>query len=410
LQRNASGQTRAARPAPDRSTTTKPRSAEATTSASNEVGMGEGPWQVPGVVEGGEHGIGRRCGRPVVARQRPRPLDELRTPGGVAHAATVGAGRHYQCGTWKDEPMADDWNEAAVPDLTGRTALVTGANAGLGFEITRMLAGHGARVLMAGRNEETAATAAAALRAAAPPGSVEVIALDLADMGSIDAAATTVAAGGDRLDLLVNNAGLMAVDRSFTTEGFEMQLGVNHLGHFALTLALMPLLTSTPGSRVVTMSSMGHRAGHMDFGDLMFERRRYERWTAYFQSKLANLLFTAELQRRLGPASPTAALAAHPGASHTDLGTEGSSIANRVVALAVPFTTQPAATGALPAVRAAVDPGARGGEYYGPRFMVRGRPVRETPSHRARRADDAVRLWEISEELTHRTLPAAVRP
>lgn len=285
-----------------------------------------------------------------------------------------------------------------VPDLSGRTALVTGANAGLGYETARILGRHGARVVLACRNAAKAEAAAAELRreATAP---VEVVALDLASLASVARGADEVRARHDRLDLLVNNAGLMAIDEARTEDGFEMQMGVNHLGHFALTARLAPLVVATPGSRVVTMTSMGHRAGRLRLDDLFFERRGYDRWRPYFQSKLANLLFTLELQRRLDAAGvATLALAAHPGGARTDLGHEGSGLTNRL-APRVPLV-QSAAAGALPLVRAATDPSARGGELYGPRWMVRGRPVRETPSRRARRADDARALWERSEQLT----------
>jgi NAD(P)-dependent dehydrogenase (short-subunit alcohol dehydrogenase family) len=303
--------------------------------------------------------------------------------------------------------MSSHWTTRDIPDLTGRTALVTGANAGLGLEISRQLAGHGARVLLGCRNPEKAEKAAAELTAEGLPGPVEVRRLDLASLASVDDLARTLVGEEGSLDLLVNNAGLMAVDRARTEDGFEMQLGVNHLGHFALTAGLLPLLLATPGSRVVTMSSMGHRAGRMHFDDLMADRRPYRRWMAYTQSKLANLLFTAELDRRLGPDSPTRALAAHPGASHTDLGFEGTGLTNRFVALTAPRFTQSAAAGALPAVRAATDPAARGGDYYGPLFLAAGRPVRETPSLRARRSADGRRLWDLSEELTGRKVATA---
>jgi protochlorophyllide reductase len=303
--------------------------------------------------------------------------------------------------------MAHRWTTRDIPDLTGRTALVTGANAGLGREITRILAEHGARVLMACRNLEKAEAAASAIRATQPAGSVDVRQLDLASLASVRTLSDVVLHDEAALDMLVNNAGLMAVDESRTEDGFEMQFGVNHLGHFALSAHLMPLLLATPGSRVVSMSSMGHRGGRMHFDDPMYERRSYRRWPAYTQSKLANMLFTKELQRRLGPDAPTRALAAHPGGSHTDLGFEGSGLSNRLIEKMVPLFTQSASAGALPAVRAATDPTAAGGEFYGPRYLVRGRAVREVPSRRARRADDARRLWELSERLTGLTIETA---
>lgn len=299
--------------------------------------------------------------------------------------------------------MADGWTGADIPDLSGRVALVTGANAGLGLEIARAIAAHGARVLLACRNVEKAEAARAGL-----VGDTAVVPLDLASLASVRRLGDDVLGSEERLDLLVNNAGLMAVDRGRTEDGFEMQFGVNHLGHFALTAGLLPLLLATPGSRVVNQSSMGHRFGRMHWDDLMFERH-YDRWRPYFQSKLANILFAFELQRRLaGAGAPATALAAHPGASRTDLGYEGRGITNVVMRVAAPTVTQSAAVGALPALRAATDPAARGGELYGPRWMTMGPAVRETPSRAARSAGDARRLWEASERLTGVTMPLPV--
>ncbi|MDQ3145618.1 MAG: oxidoreductase [Actinomycetota bacterium] len=295
--------------------------------------------------------------------------------------------------------MSARWGEQDVPPLDGKVALVTGANAGLGLEAAKVLARHGSEVLLACRNADKAEAAALQVRDHATA-AVEVVPLDLASLASVAAAAAFVADGRPRLDLLLNNAGLMAVDESKTEDGFETQIGVNHLGHFALTARLAPLLLSTPGSRVVTMSSMGHRLGRLHLDDLSFETRGYRRWQAYFQSKLANLLFTAELHRRLTEAaSATMALAAHPGGSATDLGHEGGGLTNKLFAPFMPLM-QPAWLGALPIVRAATDPAARSGQFYGPRYLAGGHPVLERPSRRARRADDARRLWQRSEKLT----------
>jgi NAD(P)-dependent dehydrogenase (short-subunit alcohol dehydrogenase family) len=286
------------------------------------------------------------------------------------------------------------WDESDIPDLSGRVAVVTGANAGLGLETARMLAAHGARVLMACRNRARAEAAAARVGHGA-----EVVELDLARLASVEAAAADIAERATRLDILVNNAGLMAVDRGRTEDGFELQFGVNHLGHFALTARLARLLVATPGSRVVNVSSFGHRPGRIHFDDLMFERR-YDRWRPYFQSKLANLLFTLELEYRFRRAGlESKALAAHPGAAATDLGHEGSGPANALFRLTGGLG-QSTRKGALPQVRAAVDPRARGGEFYGPQFSFAGPPVVERPSRRARDAAAAKRLWEVSEELT----------
>jgi protochlorophyllide reductase len=287
------------------------------------------------------------------------------------------------------------WDATAIPDLEGRTALVTGANSGIGLETAVLLAGAGARVLLACRNPAKAEAAVARVGERA-----EAIQLDLAALASVAAASDTVKARISRLDILVNNAGLMAVDRARTDDGLEMQFGVNHLGHFALTGHLLPLLLAAPAARVVSVSSVGHRAAKIDFDDLMFETRPYDRWRPYFQSKLANLLFVYELERRFRRAGVAAqALGAHPGATGTDLGREGTGFTNLLLR---PYRVlgQPARMGALPTVRAATDPNAKGGEFYGPQFIFAGYPVREIPAGRARNRDDAGRLWAESEQLT----------
>lgn len=295
------------------------------------------------------------------------------------------------------------WAEGDVPSLDGKVALVTGANSGLGLEASKLLARHGAKVLLACRNAEKAQAAAEEVRAGATA-AVEIVPLDLASLASIAAAAKLVSGSESRLDLLINNAGLMAVDQAKTEDGFEMQIGVNHLGHFALTAGLAPLVLGTPGSRIVTMASVAHRLGRMYLDDLFLERRGYERWRAYCQSKLANLLFTAELHRRLTEAKATTmALAAHPGGTNTDLGHEGGGITNTLLK-PIMRMGQPPSLGALPLVRAATDPDARSGQFYGPRMLLSGLPVIETPNGRARNADDARRLWERSEELTGLTI------
>jgi protochlorophyllide reductase len=287
------------------------------------------------------------------------------------------------------------WDKRSIPPLDGKVAVVTGSNDGLGLETAVLLAGAGAKVVMACRNLDKAHAAAERVGHDAT-----VVPLDLASLASVREAAARIQAAESRLDILVNNAGLMAVDLSRTEDGFETHFGVNHLGHFALTAHLAPLLLDTPGSRVVNVSSLGHHLGVMDFDDLMFEHRRYDRWRPYFQSKLANLLFTFELERRLRGAGATASsLAAHPGATRTNLGYEGGGFTNASLRVVGPLL-QPVTLGALPTVRAAVDYSARGGEYYGPRFMMAGYPVKERPSRRSRRLEDARLLWETSEDLT----------
>ena len=300
--------------------------------------------------------------------------------------------------------MAGSWKPDDIPDLTGRLAVVTGGNAGLGLAIAHRLVEHHARVIVACRNADKAAAAVSELRTAHDGAEVSFALLDLARLTSVRALGEQLRRDEPRLDLLVNNAGLMAIDHALTEEGFEMQIGVNHLGHFVLTLELMPLLLVAPEARVVTMTSFGHRAGHLAVDDLMFERRRYDRWQPYFQSKLANILFTRELERRLRVGHTSVqALAAHPGATHTDLGSEGSGLTNAVMRPAM-VLGQSTDEGAQPMLRAATDPAARGGELYGPRFLLRGPAVRETPSARARRDHDARALWKRSEHLTGATL------
>jgi NAD(P)-dependent dehydrogenase (short-subunit alcohol dehydrogenase family) len=294
---------------------------------------------------------------------------------------------------------ANRWTGSDVPDQGGRTAVVTGSNSGIGFEAALALAQHGATVVLACRDLERAEGAAARIRAAAPAAIVSTLELDLASLASVRRAAERLRGAHDHLDLLINNAGLMFPPYGRTEDGFELQFGTNHLGHFALTGLVLDRLLATPGSRVVTVSSTGHRAGAIHFDDLQYERRRYVRFAAYGQSKLANLLFTYELQRRLEAAhAETIALAAHPGISNTEL--------NRFL----PAWTRPIGgalsqdprMGALPTLRAAVDPAARGGEYYGPGgwMEMRGFPRRVESSARSHDTGAQRRLWEGSEELT----------
>ncbi len=306
----------------------------------------------------------------------------------------------------------DKWTEADIPDQTGRTFLITGANSGIGFEAARALADHGATVVMGCRNAQKAQAAAAEIEATGPSGTVELLEIDLADLDSIAGAAERFLAEHDRLDVLVNNAGLMALPYQKTAQGFEMQIGVNHLGHFALTAHLIELLMATEGSRVVSISSQGHRPGSIDFDDLNSERN-YSPWPAYFQSKLANLLFTRELQRRLAEAgAATIAVAAHPGVSKTNLGHDSSGgVVGTMMSLTRPVfdavVSQSAAMGALPTLRAATDPDVAGGAYFGPGGIgeTRGHPKQVGMSRRAKDDAAAARLWELSTELTGATYP-----
>jgi len=299
--------------------------------------------------------------------------------------------------------MADTkWTANDIPDQSGRTVVITGANSGLGRASGSMLAGAGAHVVMACRNPEKATRAADELRSLHPAARIDVRQLDLASLGSIRTFADEMTAHEGHIDVLMNNAGIMAVDQGRTEDGFEMQFGVNHLGHFALTGLLMPALAANPnGARIVNVSSMGHRAGRMDLDDPHAENRPYRRWPAYFQSKLANLLFHAELHERLSRSDVRIeAIAAHPGTATTELGKVGSSASNWVIRRMFFAMLRGPEPGALSQVRAATDPSVLGGEFIGPRWMMAGRPQRETPSKRARHSEDARRLWSISERLT----------
>ena len=300
-----------------------------------------------------------------------------------------------------------DWTEADVPDQSGRVVLVTGANSGIGWETARVLAANGAKILLGCRSAERGRAALQRIKAICPQADAALLELELADLDSVREVAAGLRRDHDRLDLLINNAGVMATPEQRTAQGFEMQFGVNHLGQFALTGLLLPQLLATRGSRVVTVSSTGHRPGRIRFEDPNWESG-YKPWAAYFQSKLANLLFTYELQRRLQAAGSTmVALAAHPGGSRTNLGHENpggllNTILHRSRPLIERYLLQSSAMGALPTLRAAVDPQARGGEYYGPDGFGEqtGHPVRVGSSGRSKDIEAARRLWRLSEELT----------
>ncbi len=309
--------------------------------------------------------------------------------------------------------MSKDWTEADIPDIAGLTVLITGANSGIGFEAARALAGHGATVVLGCRSRSKAEDAVARIAETNPSGSTAILEIDLADLDSVRRAADEITSRHDRLDLLVNNAGLMATPRQRTEQGFEMQLGVNHLAHFALTGHLMPLLLRSGPARVVSVSSQGHRPGRIDFDDLNSESK-YSPWRAYFQSKLANLLFTRELQRRLGESgAEVIAVAAHPGASRTNLGHENpggllNTLMHRTRPVIEKVMTQSAEMGALPMLRAAADPAVVGGDYFGPDGMgqQKGHPVKVGTSKRAQDDATARRLWQVSESLTGVTYDA----
>jgi len=296
----------------------------------------------------------------------------------------------------KTENEMKRWTLDQMPDQTGRVAVVTGANTGIGFETAAAFAERNTTVVLACRNQQKAEDAVERIRARTPEAELRFIPLDLTSLASVKDCVETFRSDFDRLDLLINNAGVMAPPLGHTEDGFELQFGCNHLGHFALTGRLLDLLQATPGARVVVVSSLTHRMGAMDFDNLNAEKG-YRKMSAYGQSKLANLLFTFELQRRFADTgSDVVATAAHPGWTRTDL--------QRHAALMDFFgpLTQSPTMGALPTLRAAVDPRARGGDYFGPRglFELIGHPKKVGTTTAARNETDAERLWQLSEELT----------
>jgi NAD(P)-dependent dehydrogenase (short-subunit alcohol dehydrogenase family) len=300
-----------------------------------------------------------------------------------------------------------EWTAQDMPSLDCRVAIVTGANSGLGLETASELAAHGAKVILACRNPDKTHAAMAQIKQRAPKAELEFGALDLADLDSVRAFAKSYA--GAPLDLLINNAGVMALPLRRTRQGFEMQMGTNHLGHFALTALLHPALAAAKSARVVTVASLAHRwTRGIDFDDLGFEHSRYLKWDAYGKSKLANLLFTRELDRRLRASGATVkALAAHPGYSSTNLGVAGpamsGSVASRwMMSLGDSLFAQSAAMGALPTLYAATVADLQGGEFIGSGGFrqMRGYPRRVTCSAAARNDESAARLWALSESLT----------
>ncbi|MCU1588925.1 MAG: hypothetical protein JWP11_181 [Frankiales bacterium] len=297
------------------------------------------------------------------------------------------------------------WTVEDIPDQSDRTALVTGANSGLGLHTSLALARRGARVLMACRNQAKAAEALSRVRSEAPGAAVELVTLDLASLASVRSAASDVASRTGALHLLVDNAGVMAIPRAQTADGFEMQLGTNHLGHFALTGLLLPQLLAAEDPRVVVVSSDAHKIGRIRFEDLMAEKS-YGRWSAYGQSKLANLLFMRELDRRAG--GRLTATAAHPGYAATNLQSNyGNPVVDLFMKIGNRVLAQSDEAGAWPQLYAATMPGVKGGEYFGPSgvFGLRGSPDRDTPTRAASDDETARRLWEVSEALTGVTYP-----
>ena len=297
----------------------------------------------------------------------------------------------------RSTPM-NQWTFQDIPDQAGRTAIVTGANTGIGLETARMLALKGANVVLACRSMERAKGALDKILAEKPAGRVSASALDLSDLESVASFAASFGAKHERLDLLINNAGVMVPPLGRTKQGFELQFGTNHLGHFALTARLLPLLERTPGARIVVVSSTAQNFGRIVMDDLNWERRSYGAWPAYGQSKLANMMFALELQRRLAATgSKVLVTAAHPGWTATDLQRE-----SRVTQFFNPFFAMKPPEGALPTLRAATDPAAGPASYWGPSrfFELSGPPVTARIPARARDEALAAKLFDVSEKLT----------
>ena len=306
------------------------------------------------------------------------------------------------------------WTTADIPNLSGRSVVVTGANGGLGLETARALAGSGAHVVMAARDQAKAAAAEADIRRSHPDASLEIVPLDLGSLASIKTAAEQILGKHDRIDILVNNAGLMALPERRTEDGFEMQFGVNHLGHFALTAHLLPALLRAEAARVVTVTSTAHHFGRAVDAANPHLDGKYEAWKAYGQSKLANFHFAIGLQRKFEQAGATAeSLLAHPGLSNTELQarsvreTDGGTLQRFFHALAGWIGMTPA-QGALPQLRAATDPTAKGGEFYAPRYGNSGAAVRRPILRRLGLSKAIDTLWDVSERETGVTLDVAV--
>ena len=298
------------------------------------------------------------------------------------------------------------WSTTDIPDQAGRVAVVTGANGGLGLETARELARKRGHVVMAVRDQEKARTAEADIRNSVPDASLELVSLDLGSQASVRAAAERILSGHERVDLLVNNAGVMGIPERKTADGYEMQFGVDHLGHWTLTALLLPALLRSPSARIVTVTSTAHHMGRpVDPGNPHLEGR-YRPWRAYGQAKLANFHFGLGLQRELSAAGAAAAsLIAHPGLSNTDLQSvsvreTGGGASQRFFLTLAQYTGMSAARGALSQLRAATDPHAKGGEFYGPLWVNNGPPVRKPVFRRVGMTGAIAKLWEVSERET----------
>lgn len=301
--------------------------------------------------------------------------------------------------------MSEKWTAADIPDLTGKVVIITGANSGIGYESTLELARKGAEVILASRDQLKAERAIQNISREIPGAKLKFIQVDLASLESIRKFTYEFKDNYDRLDILLNNAGIMLIPYGRTVDGFERTVGTNHLGHFALTGLVLERLIKTPGARVVNVASNAHYGGEMDFEDLLFEKKgAYTPMKAYGRSKLANLLFTYELQRRFqSKGYDVIALAAHPGISATELANHlFFNLISWLIQPAMKLVFQSSAMGALPSLRAAVDPEARGSQYYGPggKGERSGYPVVVDSNSASKNLEDAQSLWDISEELT----------
>jgi NAD(P)-dependent dehydrogenase (short-subunit alcohol dehydrogenase family) len=302
--------------------------------------------------------------------------------------------------------MTQKWTQADIPDLTGKVIVITGANSGLGFECAKTFAEKGATVVMTARNLQKGEAARAEILQTWSEATVDLMPLDVGDLRSVRAFAAAFQEQYDRLDILLNNAGVMAIPRQLTPDGFEMQLGVNHLGHFALTGLLLDVITQTPRARIHNVSSSANYTGEINFDDLMGEEN-YSRWAAYGQSKLANIFFTFELQKRLTAAGfDTMANTSHPGIVIGNLQANsveqsGTGIEAMLYRIAQPLVAQDITMGVLPMLYGMTAPAAKGGVFYGPRtFNLRGYPAEKKANKAAYDAAALKRFWDVSEELT----------
>lgn len=296
------------------------------------------------------------------------------------------------------------WTTDNIPDLSGKVIIVTGGNSGLGYESVKAFVGNRAKVIMTCRSLEKGTKAKEQILNTFPEGKIELGELNLSDLSSIKKFAADFKAKHDRLDILLNNAGIMMAPFSITKDGFENQFGTNHLGHFTLTGLLIDIITKTPGSRIVNVSSLAHKKGKFDFSNLLYDDgKSYDPMKAYQRSKLSNLLFTYELQRKLNSSKNTMVVAAHPGVSMTNLANHlKNTFMFKIFKAISGLITHSPAKGALPQIRAAVDPNVKPAEYYGPDGFneMKGDPVVVQSTKASHDEEDARKLWEVSEKLT----------